>query len=268
MARATHSGECQLCAHRQLLPGGHLSLHGYDVRWGFFNGICPGSRHLPFEQSADLLPAVITSQTAAAARRRADAAALRARPVTDTVFVPWEVPDPKSRYGRTKTETRKVTVTVVVEPRDGYTRYAFSLTDEAGETRPLDHRFGFHAYEITTVEGVIRWFDSRRAADLDAHAKQVEGYVRWLTERLAGWALKPLTERTDLPAAGGTTVEASAVREGDKILRRLKGVATWCAVTKVFVTGQRVYLTTDTGRVARKRWDAVVIQPDNSNGPR
>lgn len=265
MARATHSGECQLCAHRQLLPGGRLSLHGYDVRWGFFNGICPGSRELPYEQSADLLPDAIASQALAVGSLRESALKLRTRPVTDKVFVSWET-DKTDKRGRRISEGREVTVTVEATTRDGYTSYAFFLTDAGGETRKLNDRFGFYNYHrITTVEGVIRWFDGKRADALDAKAAQIEGYVTWLEARLAGWALKPLTERTDLPAEGGVTLEAAAVRVGDKILRRLKGVATWCEVTKVFVAGQRVYLTTETGRVARKRWDAVVTQPRNGN---
>jgi hypothetical protein len=271
MARATHSGECQLCAHRQLLPGGRLSLHGYDVRWGFFNGICPGSRELPYEQSAALLPAAIASQARAAASLRESALKLRTRPVDDgKVFVSWET-DKTDKRGRRISEGREVTVTVEATERDGYTSYAFFLTDASGETRTLGHKFGYYGYgsdRLTTVEGVIRWFDGKRADALDEHAAQIERYVVWLEARLAGWALKPLTERTDLPAEGGVTLEAGAVRVGDKILRRLKGVATWCEVTKVFPAGQRVYLTTEAGRVARKRWDAVVVQPNNSDGPR
>src|SRR5262245_4567782 len=62
---ATHYGECQLCGHEQKLPGGgFLSLHGYSVKWNSFMGTCPGSRHLPYEQSCDLLDMEIKAQHA------------------------------------------------------------------------------------------------------------------------------------------------------------------------------------------------------------
>lgn len=55
MAKATHYGICQVCGSRQKLPNGKLSKHGYDVEHGFFNGVCYGADHLPFEQSKDLI---------------------------------------------------------------------------------------------------------------------------------------------------------------------------------------------------------------------
>ena len=53
--KATHIGSCQACGNVQKLPGGRLSLHGYDVRWHFFNGVCRGAKELPYEQSFDLI---------------------------------------------------------------------------------------------------------------------------------------------------------------------------------------------------------------------
>lgn len=52
---ATHAGHCQACGRLQKLPGGQLSLHGYNVRFGFFSGTCVGSRELPYEKSCDLI---------------------------------------------------------------------------------------------------------------------------------------------------------------------------------------------------------------------
>lgn len=56
---ATHYGICQLCGSLQKAPGGRLAKHGYDVQYGFFNGICRGSHELPYEESCDLLVAVL-----------------------------------------------------------------------------------------------------------------------------------------------------------------------------------------------------------------
>ena len=59
----THTGTCQICERRQAVnvKTGRIAKHGYTVDWGFFSGTCPGSDHLPYEKSCDLIPAVIVS---------------------------------------------------------------------------------------------------------------------------------------------------------------------------------------------------------------
>ena len=52
--KATHYGTCQLCGSLQKLPNGVLALHGYEVDWNQFHGICRGAGHAPFEQSKEL----------------------------------------------------------------------------------------------------------------------------------------------------------------------------------------------------------------------
>ena len=59
MAKATHSGTCQICGNFQKLPKGRLSNHGYTVQWGFFSGTCQGAYGKPFEESTDLIEAVV-----------------------------------------------------------------------------------------------------------------------------------------------------------------------------------------------------------------
>lgn len=53
--KATHTGHCQVCGAQQKLPGSMLSIHGYTVEFSFFNGICAGTKHLPFEQDISLI---------------------------------------------------------------------------------------------------------------------------------------------------------------------------------------------------------------------
>lgn len=60
-AKATHQGECQICDRVQKLPNNVLSQHGYKVEFGFFNGVCPGSKHKPYELSCELIKEVIPS---------------------------------------------------------------------------------------------------------------------------------------------------------------------------------------------------------------
>jgi hypothetical protein len=50
--KATHRGHCQVCNRTQNIQArnGLVAKHGYLVAgYGFFNGTCPGSEHLPLE---------------------------------------------------------------------------------------------------------------------------------------------------------------------------------------------------------------------------
>lgn len=53
----THTGHCQLCDRSQAInvKTGMIAKHGYSVDWSQFVGVCPGSDHLPYEKSADLI---------------------------------------------------------------------------------------------------------------------------------------------------------------------------------------------------------------------
>jgi hypothetical protein len=52
MTDTTYTGICQACGRRQAVHvhGGKIAKHGYTTDWGFFNGTCGGSDHLPLEQ--------------------------------------------------------------------------------------------------------------------------------------------------------------------------------------------------------------------------
>lgn len=74
MKKATHTGTCQICGATQKLPGGVLSKHGYTTRFNFFEGVCRGADHKPFELSIDLIEAAIDGALAKAADLEAQAA--------------------------------------------------------------------------------------------------------------------------------------------------------------------------------------------------
>jgi hypothetical protein len=59
--KATHKGECQICSGMQKLPGNLLSTHGYRVLNNCFNGVCPGSKNLPYELSCELIKEILPS---------------------------------------------------------------------------------------------------------------------------------------------------------------------------------------------------------------
>lgn len=54
MQAATHTGTCQVCGARQMLPYGVLAKHGYKVKFNIFVGVCPGADRKPLEQERSL----------------------------------------------------------------------------------------------------------------------------------------------------------------------------------------------------------------------
>lgn len=87
--KATHYGTCQLCGSLQKLPDGVLALHGYQVDWNQFHGICHGAGQLPFEQSKDFAEAQI--------KRSEDYLAANPEPARPPVGATWNSPE-KVRY--------------------------------------------------------------------------------------------------------------------------------------------------------------------------
>jgi len=59
----THKGHCQVCGHMHAVDNSHngLAKHGYDVSWGFFNGVCGGADNLPIQLDRTLADRTIIS---------------------------------------------------------------------------------------------------------------------------------------------------------------------------------------------------------------
>lgn len=185
MSKAKYQGTCQICGSLQKLPNGVLSLHGYDVRWGFFNGTCPGARHLPFEQSKDLIEDAI-----ARAQAQAIAAGLHAvdldKPATE--------PRATCQIYREKHQCRtyeKAGYALVTgriekrEPRHGL-RYVVIADDEReyyvhGDTHTGD--------KLTVASYNNRQFAKKRRIDAQLH----RDYAEWQARRIANWMPSELT---------------------------------------------------------------------------
>ena len=61
-AKASKSGECQICGNSHLTnrKGGKLPHHGYQRPGnGWQTASCPGAKHLPYSQSRDRIPHVL-----------------------------------------------------------------------------------------------------------------------------------------------------------------------------------------------------------------
>lgn len=191
--KATHDGHCQLCGRLQRLPDGVLALHGYTVQWGFFSGQCPGSKHLPYEQSKDLIDGCIAGQLAAIERAQANAAALR-DPAKTTGETCWVNEYVTSRRGQSVYQWREVAITKTPWTSDDGTVYhSYRYTKQDGKLEKLN----YVPFEIKDdLHAVVLWANEKRAAQVfDREVQERKNYVAWLRQRAADWTLAPLVER-------------------------------------------------------------------------
>lgn len=166
--KATHFGTCQICGHRQKLPNGRLSRHGYTKRWGFFYGTCPGAGYLPFEQSTGRIEAAIASALFQATALDARAATIRAG--EDGVWFNY--------YESYRNSSRK--------PGYYWTR---GRIDEAGNWVSDDGKYSANKLQ-NSIHNVPKWIadtNGRYARSLEANAAQLRDYADWQNERVASW---------------------------------------------------------------------------------
>lgn len=196
---ATHYGECQVCGHTQKLPNGKMALHGYTKRWHFFSGVCQGSKHLPFEQSMDMIPPRIADSKEMAKNLRARAKEKRAekdfnveRSFTyrDVGMTSWQW---ESRFRGT--QQRDVSGTLISkemiirpgEPSEyRYTKVMFQFTFD-GKVYEKDS--GAYAQSLEEYRDKCK---EHEANMILRTAGQYEEYVKWQTARIKDWKVKPL----------------------------------------------------------------------------
>lgn len=75
-------GHCQCCGRQQAVPNGRMSKHGYEVKNGWFNGICSGEQYAPIEKDRSHADETIRIVRADCVKLLEKAAALRAGTIT------------------------------------------------------------------------------------------------------------------------------------------------------------------------------------------
>lgn len=184
MKTATHTGTCQLCGREQKLPGELLSKHGYAVEWSMFVGTCPGSDHLPFELSINLVDAAIARALVASYAYRTNADETEA--LTSTVWVHEYTKDAR---GRGDYQWRLLRVADV-----SFAPYAPASIDTWTGADGKMHRSSYYGDGSTVAA-----FNKRRAEYLRREAETQERYIEWQQRRIKRWApdaskLKPVVE--------------------------------------------------------------------------
>jgi hypothetical protein len=179
--KATHYGICQACGSRQKLPNGVLSIHGYTVRNGWFQGVCPGTANLPFEISKDLIESFI-----AGAERSRDSFRRRA---AEHLAIPFGSAQCWSKVYHPELSGRRIGSVYLwhegrIEAPEGK-QLVFVYDDRGREGRDQLHTWG-------KPESVAAEKRKAFAASLEADAAREERYIAWQRRRIAGWAPQPL----------------------------------------------------------------------------
>lgn len=71
-------GNCQCCGRDQAVVGNSVAKHGYEVKDGYFQGVCQGHRYLPLQSDRAVADRMIADVLADADRQQLRAEDLRA----------------------------------------------------------------------------------------------------------------------------------------------------------------------------------------------
>jgi hypothetical protein len=182
-----------------MLPGGTLSLHGYNVTHGYFSGTCTGSKHLPFEQSCALVERFVASAKTQLANLEAFQTKLRTPTDEAKAWICTYQANPRGRYYTRVRTWQLVDVAEEVVPfRDGTATYSnfwhSGNTKWEGRDRAeivVDPSEIAHSYGDTLLQVCTK--ANRTYADwLEHEAKSLRRYIAWQTERVATWKEMPL----------------------------------------------------------------------------
>lgn len=191
---ATHTGHCQICDSIQALPNGVLSLHGYNVRWSSFIGICPGAKHLPFEEDKSLAERQIRSVHADVAHLETQAATLRALQGAAPEHGYWVHVYIPAAWGpnRTRIASRYEWRQVELQTELVHDYPRFFYVDGDGKRQKVEaSAMAFPK----TLQAMGADLNEGRAKSFDHHAKQLRDYIQWQEARCAAWTPQPLTPR-------------------------------------------------------------------------
>jgi hypothetical protein len=181
MAKATHSGECQICGKRQKLPNGLLSNHGYSVKWNMFLGICPGAIVLPYELSCDAIKENLVHVQSRIDNLEARLLEIQLRTGSIGYVMLYKSPTWEDRTGGYYWEELEF-----IEKEAGYGSIGYVL--QCGK------QVFNHGLYSRTVEGMAREGDQKYIKHvLSPRIRGLKNYKQWAIDRIANWQLKDLT---------------------------------------------------------------------------
>jgi len=200
MKKATHSGTCQICGNDQKLPGNLLSNHGYTVRWGFFEGTCPGAHGKPFEESCDLIETAIGNARAQRAGLEAAIEEIKTnwRLTWIMEHCTWNT-GLKGNFGREVKQRSSYWVQIptaelqLTVHTDG-TVLSATYQKPAEENRVYDKiELVTHKTEELTLEALVIAHNQRKLNEYTKLVAQLTSYIDWQVERVCTWKPGKLT---------------------------------------------------------------------------
>jgi len=184
--KSTHKGHCQWCNRLQMLPGGMLSKHGYEVRHrgqgGFFAGTCRGSGHLPFEQSCELIKTAIAAANASIEHIRKKIAE-RAQIDPNTTTKAWLHVYKRELSSRLRGSVYLWEEHELIQTGDSLHWHHYIVDG-------IPHRI----HRSGTLADKVREGKAHRMQALAADAKELQDYVAWQENRIKSWAPAALME--------------------------------------------------------------------------
>lgn len=186
MAKATHQGECQICGSTQKLPKGVLSLHGYDVRYHFFNGVCAGAKHLPFEQSKDLIAGHVARVTETANELETESQSWKDGRMIDGNKAWYRV------YNRRLATYSWMQVEIFAEEfKSSVVDHTILLFNWINPHDNRKERLNFTGFP-KTIDEARKSLNVSYAGHLDHQIRGMRQYCKWQEERMQNWTIKPL----------------------------------------------------------------------------
>lgn len=202
--KATHTGHCQVCGAQQKLPGGMLSIHGYTVEFSFFEGICAGTKHLPFEQDISLIKDAIARALQITATIKADIARFTNSTETSAWFHVYEPTTNHRGYKISKYFWRYLPVCFETThyPAEGNGtgnefwshKYGHSVEQAKSMCSRQDAGITYSA-EFPMANTVETRNSQYRHMVLEVELTRVTNYIKWQRHRILNW--KP-TETTPI----------------------------------------------------------------------
>ncbi len=189
-SKATHRGTCQACGAVQKLPDGVLSTHGYTVRWSFFNGICRGTGHKPYEQSTDVIETFIAFAETQQSDLEVFKQRVLAEPVAGTVTAWVNVYRSGKRGVPSHYTWLELPIVFTLREGSGGFRWHNTQYEHPGTSRleRLDV-YGVHSGDPLDY---IRALAVKRATAVDAEIDKIKRYIVWQQGRVTSWTLQPL----------------------------------------------------------------------------
>lgn len=185
--QATHRGHCQACDRVQKLtmPNFVMALHGYSVQWQEFQGECPGSNYMPYEESCEFCKHILKGQRIHLEGLKKNVIALRT-PTTEPKAWLYEyiARSDRHKFFDQMNVWRKIDFYMV--EGDTFPHYL----DYNGKEQSLGRQGGIGVHlELLEYMNVL---NGKKATFVQQQVERTKKYIAWLEKRIAEWKRKEL----------------------------------------------------------------------------